>query len=127
MLTDAFFIRLIHRGKSRKIALTFGCFFGQDVAFVSVLALNFPCAGKFEALFRARFGFHFRHITALYQLSFFRVEQHNHPFAFELRELFYSSVLFEFLRKFQEEDLAAFFKDDGSSFEKDIRLHFSSL
>ena len=45
----------------RESALLFGCFFGEDVAFESVLPLDFTCSGQRKALLCTGVGFHFRH------------------------------------------------------------------
>ena len=45
----------------RQITLLLGGLFGQNVAFESVLTLDFARAGQRETLFGAGLGLHFRH------------------------------------------------------------------
>ena len=45
----------------REVALLLRALLGQDVAFESVLALDFASSGQLETLLGAGFGFHLRH------------------------------------------------------------------
>lgn len=44
-----------------EVTLLFLGFLSQDVAVISVLALDLSCAGEGETLLRSGIGFHFRH------------------------------------------------------------------
>jgi hypothetical protein len=54
-------VRRAYQGNVRKITLLLGCLFGQNVAFESVLTLDFARAGQRETLFGAGLGLHFWH------------------------------------------------------------------
>ena len=48
-----------------EVSLTFCGFFGQDVAVVSVFALNLAGAGQSETFFRGGVGFYFWHFSKI--------------------------------------------------------------
>jgi hypothetical protein len=49
-----------------KVTLALGRFFGEDVAFVSVVPLYFSGTGKRESLFGTGVGFHFWHRRSIW-------------------------------------------------------------
>ena len=48
---DVLFIRGIHQATVGQVAFLFGGFFGQDMALISVFALDLTCTGEFEPFF----------------------------------------------------------------------------
>jgi len=58
---DALFVGGVDYGGIGEVALSFGCFFGEDVTLVGVFTLYFSGAGEVEALFGAGVGFDFGH------------------------------------------------------------------
>jgi hypothetical protein len=53
----------VNRGRVRKITFPLDGFLGKDVAFVSMLPLDFTGAGEGKPFFGAGFGLHFWHFT----------------------------------------------------------------
>lgn len=55
----------MHGGRSAQLAFVLGRFFGEDVTFERLSALDGTTTPNHETLGSAPFGFHFRHVETL--------------------------------------------------------------
>lgn len=129
-MADAALIASINERRLRQIPLSLRGFFGKDMTFISVLALNFARSRQLEALFCSAVGFYFWHsVIFLVLLTFggFRRKYDTHPLAFQLRKLIDLAVVLELLREFQQQNLSAFLEYNRPPDEVDIGLHLCPI
>ncbi len=84
-------IRLVNQSRLRQVALLFCALLCQDVRLERVLALQLSRSGHGEALFRAAFGLHLRHVVRIWRFGsplsnflLFRADCDEHPLSFQL-------------------------------------------
>ena len=91
---------------------------GENVAVISVSSLDLAGSGERKTLLRTGIRFHFRHFRKIYLLvvnvSFFgnRTDHHDHPLSFQLGQLLYLAVIFEFDGEPQQELLSLLREQD---------------
>ena len=110
-----------------KVTLLLRRFLGQDVAFVSVFALDFASTRQRKSLLCTRFSFYFWHgyIIDLENLllgrrSRLRRKNQEHPFSLQFWQLLYLRHVFQGLRELKEQDFASLLKYNRPAHEMHI-------
>ena len=112
-------------------------FFGENVAVIRVMSLDFSGAGQSESFLDSGFRFNFWHffkflkfiLRACRILFFVRfgADHHGHVLAKQCRQLVHLAHLFELLGETEQEQLALILVDDGTTPEGHHQLHLVTV